>query len=321
VPIDAQLSVIVKRVKQEAHEVKSFDLVGMAPPLPPFTPGSHIDIHIGPGLVRQYSLTNGPHERSCYRIAVKREPNSRGGSQAMHDNIREGQTLAISAPRNNFVLNEDARQTILVAGGIGITPLLSMLQHLENSGRSFELQYFSRSVAHTAFHAFLSQGRYAGQVGFHYALESEAVRAYLRKHLWHRQNDAHLYICGPRPFMDMVEQTAAATWPPESVHLEYFSADPSSLAGPREAFVVRLARTGGEYEIPAELSIVKALAKHGITIETSCEQGVCGTCLTGVLEGEIDHRDVFLTDEERACGDRITPCVSRCKSAVLVLDL
>ena len=121
--------------------------------------------------------------------------------------------------------------------------------------------------------------------------------------------------------MDMVEQTAAITWPPESVHLEYFSADPESLAGPRDVFVVRCARSGGEYEIPADESIVDALRRHQITIETSCEQGVCGTCLTGVLEGEPDHRDVYLTDEEKRSGDRMMPCVSRAKSNVLVLDV
>jgi vanillate O-demethylase ferredoxin subunit len=121
--------------------------------------------------------------------------------------------------------------------------------------------------------------------------------------------------------MDMVEVTAAPTWPPDAVHLEYFSADPASLSGPRGTFKVRLARAGGEYVVPADVSIVKALAEHGITIETSCEQGVCGTCLTGLLEGEADHRDVFLTDEERRAGDKLMPCVSRALSDVLVLDL
>lgn len=121
--------------------------------------------------------------------------------------------------------------------------------------------------------------------------------------------------------MDLVEATAAATWPPEAVHLEYFAADPSSLAGPRETFKVRLARSGGEYSIPVDQSIVEALAGHGITIETSCEQGVCGTCLTGLLQGQADHRDVFLTDAEKQAGDKVMPCVSRARSEILVLDI
>jgi vanillate O-demethylase ferredoxin subunit len=195
-----------------------------------------------------------------------------------------------------------------------------MAQHLLVSNASFELQYFSRSIQHTAFHELLSGPEFT-KVNFHYALEPEAVRAYLRKLLWHRAEDAHLYLCGPRAFMDLVETTAAPTWPPEAVHLEYFAADPNSLAGPRDTFTVKLARSGGEYRIPADRSIVEALADKGITIDTSCEQGVCGTCLTGVLEGEPDHRDVFLTDDEKRACDKMMPCVSRAKSAVLVLDL
>lgn len=306
----------------EATDICSFQLADPAGgKLPAFTAGSHIDVHLGDGLVRQYSLCDKPGNLGFYRIAVKNEPKSRGGSRAMHAQVKEGDILTISRPRNNFALNEDADRTVLIAGGIGITPLLSMALHLDALEKSFELQYFSRSLAHTAFHQLLSQRGLAEKVGFHYAVEPEAVRSYLRKHLWHHQNGAHLYLCGPRPFMDLVEQTAAITWPPKSVHLEYFSADPASLAGPRETFTVRLARSGGEYVIPGDKSIVQTLAERGVHVETSCEQGVCGTCLTGVLEGTPDHRDVFLTDEERAAGDKFLPCVSRAQSDILVLDL
>ena len=317
----ADLKVKVQQVRDEALDIKSFELVPVEGLLPPFTPGSHIDVHLATGLVRQYSLLNGPTDTTSYRVAVKLEPQSRGGSRAMHESIREGQTLMIGAPRNNFRLHEGARHAALFAGGIGITPLLSMMRHLDERGESFELQYFSRSLAHTAFHETLSQNRFADKVSFHYALEPEAIRAYLRKHLWHRQDGAQMYICGPRPFMDLVEQTAAITWPPEAVHLEYFSADPESLAGPREEFTVRCARSGGEYPVAANESIVDALLKHQIKIETSCEQGVCGTCLTGVLSGEPDHRDVYLSDEEKRVGDRMLPCVSRARSSLLVLDV
>ncbi len=289
--------------------------------MPAFTAGSHVDVHIGEGLVRQYSLCGKPGDLDRYRIAVKNEPQSRGGSRSMHERVQEGDILTVSAPRSNFELREDVDHTVLIAGGIGITPLLSMALHLDSLGRSFELQYFSRSIAHTAFHGLLSQKGFAEKVGFHYAVEPEAVRSYLRKHLWHHQDGAHLYLCGPRPFMDLVEQTAAITWPPESVHLEYFSADPASLSGLRETFTVRLARSGGDYLIPPDKTIVEALAQRGVQVETSCEQGVCGTCLTGVLEGIPDHRDVFLTDEERAAGDKFLPCVSRAQSNVIVLDL
>jgi vanillate O-demethylase ferredoxin subunit len=311
----------VRQVKQEALDIKSFELVPVDGLLPAFPPGSHIDVHLAPGLVRQYSLLNGPDDTSAYRIAVKLEAQSRGGSRAIHEAIHEGQVLTIGAPRNNFRLLEGARHTVLLAGGIGITPLLSMLQYLEARGESFELQYFSRSEAHTAFHDLLTHEKYAGKVGLHYALDPEATGAYLHQHLLQRSDGAHVYICGPRPFMDLAQQTAAATWPAEAVHLEYFSADPQLLAEPGEGFVVRCARSGGMFPIAADESIVDVLRRHNISIETSCEEGVCGTCLTNVLEGEPDHRDIYLTDEEKRAGDQLLPCVSRARSKVLVLDL
>jgi vanillate monooxygenase ferredoxin subunit len=318
----SELMVRVREVKQEALDVKSFRLVSAdGSALPSFTAGSHVDVHVAPGLVRQYSLCNSPFDSSGYRIAVKKEPESRGGSRGMHDGLKDGDVLKISEPRNHFKVHAAAKRHLLLAGGIGITPILSMAHYLQAAGSSFELQYFSRSIQHTAFHELLSGPEFKGKVSFHYALEPEAVRAYLRKLLWHRADGAHLYLCGPRPFMDLVESTAAATWPPEAVHLEYFTADPASLSGPRETFTVKLARSGGEYTIPADKSIVELLAAHGVHIETSCEQGVCGTCLTGLLEGTPDHRDVFLTDEEKEACDKMMPCVSRAKSEVLVLDL
>jgi vanillate O-demethylase ferredoxin subunit len=316
------LSVRVQRIRDEAIDVKSFELVSASgQALPVFTPGAHVDVHLADGLARQYSLCGSPSDGASYRIAVKLEATSRGGSQAMHERVREGDTLTISEPRNHFPLNLGARHHLLLAGGIGVTPLLSMTQQLLAEGASFELQYFSRSIQHTAFHDLLSEPRFAGKVAFHYAVEPEAVRAYLRKLLWRRPEGAHLYLCGPRPFMDLVEQTAAPTWAPDAVHLEYFSANPSSLAGPRETFRVRLARRGFECTIPADKTIAEALRGHGIEIETSCEQGVCGTCLTGLLEGRADHRDAFLRDDEKEAGDKILPCVSRSLSDMLVLDL
>jgi vanillate O-demethylase ferredoxin subunit len=196
-----------------------------------------------------------------------------------------------------------------------------MALHLLRTGRDFSLHYFTRSIAHTAFHDVLSEKRFLDKVTFHYAIEPDAIRAYLRKLLWHRADDAELYLCGPRPFMDLVESTAAATWPPEAVNLEYFSADSAALSGPRETFTIRLARTGGDHAVAADQSIVQVLSAAGVAIETSCEQGVCGTCLTGVLSGTPDHRDVFLTDEERDAGDKIMCCVSRAKSGMLELDI
>ena len=316
------LLVHVNKIVEEAIDIKSFELISAdGKLLPSFIPGSHIDVHIADGIIRQYSLCNGPDNTQSYLIAVKREVASRGGSRAMHEQIKVGDTLLIGMPRNNFSLIPDAKRHVLLGGGIGITPLLSMARHLLAAGVDFEMNYFSRSIKHTAFHEVLSSPEFKDKVVFHYALEPDAVRAYLRKLLWSRPEGAHLYLCGPRVFMDQVEATAAATWPPQAVHLEYFVADPMSLAGPQDSFEVTLARSGGTYVIPERQSIVDVLAQHGIRIEVSCEQGVCGTCLTGVLSGTPDHRDVFLNNHEKAKGDVILPCVSRCQSSKLVLDL
>lgn len=311
----------VERCRSLAADVRGIELrpVGESP-LPLASPGSHIDVHLPGGLVRQYSLCNGPGDKDSYKIAVKRDPSSRGGSQAMHE-LREGDLIRIGVPRNNFPLDAGDGPCLLVAGGIGVTPLLSMARHLHKSGRRFELMYFTRGISDTAFHDELSAETFKSKVTFHYALAPEAVAAYLRRKLRIRPPGGQLYLCGPRPFMDLVEQTASVAWPAESVHLEYFSADPSALAGPKGAFVVKLARAGIEVQVGPEQSIVQALSKAGVQVDMSCEQGVCGTCLTGVIAGIPDHRDVYLTDEEKRAGDKICPCVSRSLTPSLVLDL
>jgi ferredoxin-NADP reductase len=318
----AGVRVRVKRISAETPEIKVFELesaIGEA--LPAFTPGSHVDVRIDEDLVRQYSLCNGPGDKKRYVIAVKREPDSRGGSRAMHERIAEGDALSVSAPRNHFPIDPSASHHLLLAGGIGITPLISMARHLQESHASFALQCFTRSIGHTAFHAFLSSPEFRGKVAFHYAVEPAALRQYLHQLLWQRPDGAHLYVCGPRPFMDLVEEVASASWPPGTLHREYFSANPLAFAGPRTSFEVTLALAGGTYPVAADKTIVEALEERGIEVPTSCRQGVCGTCVTGLLEGEADHRDAFLTEDERRAGDKIMPCVSRARSAVLVLDL
>ena len=315
------LVVRVASTREEAIDIRSFELVAAdGNALPPYSAGSHIDVHLKPDLTRQYSLCGAPGEFGRYMIAVKRETNSRGGSAAMHA-LKAGDTLSIGAPRNNFPVQPAASHHLLIAGGIGITPLLGMARALSAANASFDLQYFTRSLDHAAFHQLLSQTEFRGKVKFHYALDPDRVRAYLRKLLWHRPDGAHLYLCGPKPFMDLVETTAAPTWQPEAVHLEYFSADPASLSEQGEAFEVAIASTGARYIIPADKSIAQVLAENGTLVPTSCEQGVCGTCLTGVLEGEPDHRDVFLTDDEKRASDRMMLCVSRARSRRITLDL
>jgi vanillate O-demethylase ferredoxin subunit len=318
----APLKLRVQSIRYETEEIKSFRLVATnRKSLPSFTPGAHISVQIPDGLTRQYSLCNGPGDTSAYHIAVKREPDSRGGSRVLHERVAEGDTLEVMAPRNHFPVETSAKHHLLLAGGIGITPLLSMARHLQATGASFELQYFTRSVKFTAFHEVLSQPEFSGKVNFHYALDPQSLRVYLHTLLRHRPEEGHLYACGPRPFMDLVEDIATVAWPQEAIHMEFFAADPLASSGPRQPFEITLARTRASYTVPAERSILQVLAEHGIRISNSCEQGVCGTCVTGVLEGTPDHRDAFLSERERKACDKMMLCVSRAKSERLVLDL
>lgn len=290
-------------------------------PLPDFTPGAHVDLHLGPSLIRQYSLCNGPELRDRYVVAVKREAESRGGSAALHDKIKAGDTLRVTGPRNHFPLADEATEHLLLAGGIGVTPLLSMARHLKASSKRFRLKYFTRSPSHTAFHAELSGKDWAEEVVFHYAVEPERLRAYLQTVLGHPPAGGHAYVCGPRPFMDMAIEIASQSYPKGAVHSEYFSADPAAQSGPKEGFTVRCARSEKELEVPEGESIVNVLSRNGVHVEVMCEQGVCGTCLTGVLQGRPDHRDSYLTDGERESNEKILVCCSRSLDPVLVLDL
>lgn len=313
-----QFAVRVTRIRRTARDVTSFELApANGGRVPAFTPGAHIDVHIA-GLTRQYSLCNGPEDTSAFLIAVKNEAASRGGSRAMHERVKEGDLLQVSGPRNAFPLNPAAAQHILLAGGIGITPLLGMARHLATARAGFRLHYFARSAQHAAFHEILSEDPFRRAVSFHFGLEADEVRACLSDLLGRRPEGADLYICGPTPFMDQAKEAAAA-WPREAIHLEHFTASP--MAENAQPFEVKLARRGGTYVVPRDKTIVEALAEHGIEVDVSCEQGVCGTCLTGVLEGTPDHKDVFLTEDERRAGDKMALCVSRARSRGLVLDL
>ena len=290
----------VAGIRRETDEVKAFTLVAAdGRKLPAATPGAHVSVSIPDGLTRQYSLVNGPDDDDAYHIAVKREPDSRGGSRVMHERIAEGDVLEITPPRNHFPLDYTAKHHLLVAGGIGITPLLSMARQLQAIGASWELQYFARSAGQAPFHEVLSRPEFSRKVTFHYAVDRDGLRPYLHGLLRERREGAHLYVCGPRPLMDLIEDIASTAWPPETIHSEFFSADPSASSGPRLPFEVTLARTQATFAIPAEKSILEVLTERGVRVPNSCSQGVCGTCVTGVLDGTPDHRDAFLSDKER----------------------
>ena len=317
-----QLAVRVAARHNETAEIVTLDLVGTGSnPLPPFSAGSHIDVHIRPGLIRQYSLANDPEQAHSYRIGVLRDPVSRGGSLAMHA-LQVGDLVHISAPRNHFPL-VPAKRTLLLAGGIGITPILCMAERLSRTGAQFDLHYCTRSPERTAFRNTITASAYAAQVHFHFDDGAPAQKLDLPALLAEPDGDTHVYVCGPGGFIDFVLATAAARgWAPANIHREYFGAPASGADAVGSAtFDIQIASTGQVLTVPADRAVTDILAEHGIEIPISCEQGVCGTCLTRVLEGVPDHRDVYLTDEEKAGNDQFTPCCSRSKSALLVLDL
>ncbi len=321
-PVNSKLALRLVKKTVEADDICSFEF---ADPngkiLPPFSAGSHIDVTVGDGLVRQYSLCNDPNDTHRYVIGVLRHADSRGGSRAMHDQLKVGDMVEVSVPKNHFPLDHSHKRVLLLAGGIGVTPILCMAERLANVGADFIMHYCTRSIRRTAFQHRIKQSSFAQRVSFHYNDGPAEQLLDIPVLLDRPDPDTHLYVCGPSGFMDLVITTAQQKgWPDSHVHREYFSAEPYSSEN-NVAFDVKLASSGKIIHIAREKSVVAALAEAGIEIQTSCAQGVCGTCLTRVLDGEVEHRDRFLTVEERARNDQFTPCCSRARSPLLVLDL
>jgi vanillate O-demethylase ferredoxin subunit len=315
------IEVRVARKAREADGICSYELVRAdGAPLPPFDAGAHIDVHVPGGPVRQYSLCNPPGETHRYLIGVLRDAASRGGSQGMHDAVDTGAVLHIGAPKNHFPL-VDARRTLLLAGGIGITPLLAMADTLAARGAPFELHYSARSPERAAFRARIAASRFAGQTRFYYDSDGAAQTLDLAALLARPDADTHLYVCGPQGYIDHVLDTAKGFgWPPAQLHVEYFGAA-AIETGADAPFEVQLASSGKVVTVPPGRTVIAVLAEQGVDIPYSCEEGVCGTCLTRVLDGVPDHRDMYLTEEEQAANDQFTPCCSRARTPRLVLDL
>ncbi|RQR51560.1 oxidoreductase [Burkholderia sp. Bp9140] len=305
----------------ETRDICSLELVAVdGGELPPFSAGAHIDVHLPVGLVRQYSLCNHPAETHRYQIAVLRNADSRGGSVGMHA-LEVGQIVGISEPRNHFPLVCDAPHSLLIAGGIGVTPLLCMAEHLASLGRSFELHYCTRSADSAAFTERLRASPFAASVHLHYDDGPQSQKLDLTALLERGRSSAHLYVCGPAGFMDWTLDSArTAGWPEQHLHREYFAATPRNMSGDG-SFDVEIASTGRVIRVAADQTVIAALSAHGISVPTSCEQGVCGACITRILDGTPEHRDLFLTTEEQARADQFTPCCSRSRSPKLVLDL
>ena len=317
------LNVRVAGKTAAAQDICVFDLVAAdGAALPPFSAGAHIDVHVPGGLVRQYSLCNPPHETQRYRIGVLRDAASRGGSQAMHERVEVGQTLTISTPKNHFPLVAGASiRSLLLAGGIGVTPILCMAEALGAAGADFEMHYCARSRRHAAFLDHLAAAAYAGRVQLHFDDEAPAQRLDIPALLAAPDARTHLSVCGPRGFIDAVLSSARAQgWPEAQLHCEFFAGEVAS-ADTDAAFEVLLQRSGRVVPVAKGITILRALEDAGIPVAYSCEQGVCGTCLTPVIDGVPDHRDSYLTPDEQAANDQMLLCCSRARSARLVLDL
>ncbi|EMF57398.1 MULTISPECIES: PDR/VanB family oxidoreductase [Streptomyces] len=288
--------------------------------LPEFAAGAHVDVLVdgAAGLVRQYSLCGPPHDLTRYRLAVLAETASRGGSLGMH-RLREGDTLRISRPRNRFGVSDEARRHLLVAGGIGVTPLLAMAHALEARGAEYELHYCARSRKESAF---LDELEHNPRVRLHFDDGPDDQRLSIATDLGPPDPDTAIYVCGPGGFMDFVISMALeAGWPAEAIHKERFAPVENAAAHTAgRTFRVRLTKTGGEYEVKDGESVLDALLAGGVDAPYSCRQGICGECIVSVLAGEPDHRDDILTDRERADG-MFTTCSSRAHSPILELDL
>ncbi len=317
---DEMLQVEIAGRRQAADDIILLDLVPTdGGTLPAFEPGAHVDVEVGPGVVRQYSLCGDPSRTDRYRLGILLDAASRGGSAAIHRSFRMGERIRIGRPRNNFPLADGTDGTVLLGGGIGITPLLAMAHHLHAVGLPFTLHYCARSRGRAAFLDELAAAPYAGSVRLHLDDEDPAQRLDPARDLPPAGSGAHLYVCGPTGFMDWVIASAGRLgFPDGQVHKEYFGAEVDATG---DAFEVELSRSGRVVPVAAGQSIVAALRTVGVRVEVSCEQGVCGTCLCDVLEGTPDHRDSYLTDDERAGNDQMMLCCSRARTPRLVLDL
>lgn len=319
---DSTLRVRVTNVTDEAEGVRSFQLEADADcQLPPFSPGAHIDVLIASDIVRQYSLASDPAEGTSYLIAVLREDHGRGGSKAMHA-VAAGDALTISTPKNNFPLaGYEANFHLLLAGGIGVTPMLSMIAELERRRADWQLHYCTRSPERTAFRKLLQPHIVAGKVILHHDGGDPANGLDIAALLAECQPGHHVYVCGPTGLMQAAKDAVGA-WPPHCIHFEHFTAAELSAedaAWDNKPFKIKVAKTGKIINVPARVSAVEALRKAGYEIETSCLEGYCGTCITRYSAGDPVHRDTVLSDAERK--RYVMLCRVRSRSRTLVIDI
>jgi vanillate monooxygenase ferredoxin subunit len=317
---DGWLRMIVAEKVQEAEDIVRFVLRSDGErDLPAFEAGAHVEIALPNGMSRPYSLCNNPRQSNRYEIAVLLERAGRGGSRAAHELVATGQVLKVRPPRNFFPLAPDGH-SLLVGGGIGVTPLLAMAESLEQDGRTFDLHVCSRSEDRAAFRSRLAAAPFTGRVHWHFDNGAREQAFLVHQVLSGAPEGSRLYVCGPQGFMDHVLGAARASgWPEARLHYEYFSAAPGAVAGDRD-FEIVLARAGRTIDVPAGVTAAQAMIAAGVDLPLSCEQGVCGTCLLPVIEGLPDHRDHYQSASEQRANGHFAPCCSRALTPRLVLD-
>lgn len=322
-PMLPHFGVRVAAIQDRTPRIREFELVGDGAALPPFEAGAHIEVAVGEGVIRSYSLANDPRDTDRYVIAVLREPDGRG-SGWLHGSVQVGDTLQVAGPRNAFPLREEAAEHVLVAGGVGITPIRSMIHRLQAIGAPFRVIYCTRTAADTAYRAELLDA-HGPRLLLHHD-EGDAGRSLdLAAALRDRPVGAHAYVCGPRGLIEAAK-AATAHWPAGTVHVELFASPPPEAllaadAGGDQPFEVVLARSGRTLHVPADKSILEVLLGAGVKTPYVCREGWCGNCETVLLGGKADHRDDILEDDQKAAQDTIHICISRAMPGEqLILD-
>lgn len=300
--------------------IREFDLVPVDPSQAIcIEAGAHIVLHLPNGTSRRYSLTNGPAETDAYRIAVLKEENSRGASRYMHTKISEGSLIHSSGPFNHLPVDLAAGRNLLIAGGIGITPVISIARHLHVHGMQFKMHYCAKSRASAAFVEDLEGSPFRDSVTFHFSDDPAMPRLDIQALIDAQPDDTHVYFCGPERLMQAIK-TGASQWEADRLHSENFSGS-SINAGTAKQFEVVIASTGKVITVPAARSLLDVLWDHGFRIDYVCKEGICGSCLVDVLEGIPEHRDDFQTATEKERNEMIATCCSRSLSDRLVLDI
>jgi len=320
----SDLTLKVENIVSQTANVKSYVLTNAAGgELPSFSAGAHVDITVrlngGKTEVRSYSIASAPDATAAYTLGILREAEGKGGSAFMHDQVEIGDELSASAPKNHFPLDDEAEDNLLIAGGIGVTPILSMARALKQSGANFHMHYAARSPEDMPFKADVEE--VCGDRGRLYFDGGDPAKGVdLKDILSHRTPGRHVFVCGPAGLIGAVRDTAKELgWPENTVHFEVFK--PEELDTKDSEIEVTLAQSGETYTVPADVSILDHLLDKGVDIDWDCKMGICGLCATKLVAGEADHRDYVLTEAERNDEKQFCPCISRAKGAAITLDI